>query len=152
MKSREIVTYVPIPQEKIASCSVWAGEQYICQPFTLQVECWEVHLDRANNRTISDLSEFNLLCVGSPTYSGSPRPPIVNYINRCSNLENRVCLVFATGSSNPEEANKKMQSLLEAKGAKVVGSLALLTKQKDEVDELTREFVEKIVKLTEDGN
>jgi len=28
-ESREIVTYVPIPQEKIASCSVWAGEQYL---------------------------------------------------------------------------------------------------------------------------
>ena len=128
----------------------------ICQPFTLQVECWEVHLDRANSRTISDLSEFNLLCVGSPTYSGSPRPPIVNYINRCGNLENRLCLVFATGrysheEYSPEEANKKLQSLLEANGGKVISSLALLTKQKDQVDELTEEFVEKMVKLIEGG-
>ena len=101
----------------------------------LQTKGWEVHLDRANSRAVSDLSEFNLLCVGSPTY-----------------MENRVCLIFATGSSNPEEANKKMQNHFEAKGSKVVSSLALLTKQKDELEELTREFVEKIIKLIEDGN
>lgn len=119
---------------------------------TFQVKGWEVLLDRANSRAISDLSEFNLLCVGSPTYSGSPRPPIVEYINRCSNLENRVCLVFATGSNNPEEANKKMQNHLEAKAGKVISSLALLTKQKNQLDELTREFVEKMVKLIESGD
>lgn len=116
-----------------------------------QAKGWEVHLDRANSRAVSDLSDFNLLCVGSPTYSGSPRPPIVDYINRCSNLENRVCLVFATGSNNPEEANKKMQNHLEAKTGKAVSSLALLTKQKDEVEELTGEFVEKIAKEIEGG-
>lgn len=124
----------------------------ICQPFTLQVECWEVHLDRANSKAISDLSDFNLLCVGSPTYMGSARPPVVSYINRCSNLENRACLVLTTAGHNPNESNKKLQSLLESKGGKVISSLALLTKQKDELDELTREFVEKTVKLIEDGN
>lgn len=117
----------------------------------LQNKGWQVHLDRANSKAISDLSEFNLLCVGSPTYSGSPRPPIVDYINRCSNLENRVCLVFATGSNNPEEANKKMQNHLEAKAGKVISSLALLTKQKNQLDELTGEFVEKIAKEIEGG-
>jgi flavodoxin len=122
----------------------------------LQAKGWQVHLDRANSRTISDLSEFNLLCLGSPTYSGSPRPPIVNYINRCSDMEDRLCLVFATGrysyeGYNPGEANKKLQSLLKSKGGKVISSLALLTKQKDQVDELTEEFVEKMVKLIENS-
>jgi len=112
----------------------------------LQARGWEVHLDRANSRAISDLSEFNLLCVGSPTYGGSPRPPIVNYINRCSNLEKKMCLVFATGFYDPDESNKKMQNLLEAKGGKVVSSLALFTKQKNQVDELTGEFVEKMMR------
>ena len=117
----------------------------------LQTKGWEVLLDRANSKAISDLSDFNLLCVGSPTYSGSPRPPIVNYINRCSNLEKRACLVLTTGFHDPNESNKKLQNLLESKGGKVIGSLALFTKQKDQVDELTGEFVEKIAKLMESG-
>lgn len=113
----------------------------------LQVKSWEVHLDRANSKAISDLSEFNLLCVGSPTYAGSARPPIVNYINRCTNLEKRVCLVLTTGSADPNESNKKLQSLLESRGGKVISSLALLTKQKDQLDELAEEFAEKIVEV-----
>ena len=83
---------------------------------------------------------------------GSARPPVVSYINWCSNLENRAYLVLTTAGHNPNESNKKLQSLLESKGGKVISSLALLTKQKDELDELTREFVEKTVKLIEDGN
>jgi len=117
----------------------------------LQAKGWEVHLDRANSRAVSDLTEFNLLCVGSPTYIGSPRPPVVNYINRCSNLEKRTCLVLTTGGQNPNESNKKLQNLLESRGGKVISSLALLTKQKDQVDELTEELVEKMVKLIESG-
>ena len=113
----------------------------------LQAEGWEVHLDRANSRAISDLSDFNLLCVGSPTYMASPRPPIVNYINGCTNLEKRACLVLTTGGADPNESNKKLQSLLKSRGGKVISSLALLTKQKDQLDELTEEFVEKIVEV-----
>ncbi len=112
-----------------------------------QTKGWEIHLDRANAKTVSDLSDFNLLCVGSPTYAGSPRPPIMNYINRCSGLENKRSLVFATGGVDPEEANKKMQSLLQSKGGKVVGSLALLVKQKAQINELTGEFAEEAVHL-----
>jgi len=112
-----------------------------------QTKGWEIHLDRANAKTISNLSDFNLLCVGSPTYAGSPRPPLMNYINQCGSLKDRECLVFATGSNSPGEANKKMLSLLESKGGKVVGSLALLVKQKSQIDELTGEFVEKAVHI-----
>jgi len=113
----------------------------------LQAKGWEVHLDRANSKAISDLSDFNLLCVGSPTYMASPRPPIVNYINRCTNLEKRACLVLTTGGADPNESNKKLQNLLKSRGGKVISSLALLTKQKDQLDELTEEFVEKIVEV-----
>jgi flavorubredoxin len=116
----------------------------------LQAKDWEVHLDRANSKAISDLSDFNLLCVGSPTYAGSARPPIVNYINRCTNLEKRVCLVLTTGSADPNESNKKLQSLLESRGGKVITSLALLTKQKDQLDELAEEFAKKIIEVTEE--
>jgi len=113
----------------------------------LQAKGWEVHLDRANSKAISDLSDFNLLCVGSPTYMASARPPIVNYINRCTNLEKRACLVLTTGGADPNESNRKLQSLLKSRGGKVISSLALLTKQKDQLDELTEEFVEKIVEV-----
>lgn len=116
----------------------------------LQAKGWEVHLDRANSKAISDLSDFNLLCVGSPTYMGSARPPIVNYINRCTNLEKRAYLVLTTGGADPNESNKKLQSLLEAKGGKVISSVALLTKQKDQLDELTEELVEKIIEVIEE--
>lgn len=44
-----------------------------------------------------------------------------------------------------------MQNHLEAKAGKVISSLALLTKQKNQLDELIREFVEKIAKEIEGG-
>ena len=98
------------------------------------------------------MSEFNLLSVGNPTYFSSPRPPVLEYIERCSNLEKTVCLVFATGGETPHESTKKMQGLLEAKGAKVISSLALLTEQKNQAGELAEEFVEKAHELIQGGS
>jgi len=44
----------------------------------LQSTNWEVTLDRANKATVADLSSYDVLLVGSPTYAGTPRPPSWN--------------------------------------------------------------------------
>ena len=57
--------------------------------------------------------------------------------------------MLTTGGTDPNESNKKLQSLLKSRGGKVINSLALLTKQKDQLDELTEEFAEKIIEVIE---
>lgn len=114
----------------------------------LQSMNWEVHLDRANEATNSDLDSYDLLCVGSPTYASAPRPPIMTYIERCSRLEGKESAVFATGSSSPQRANAKMKEHLEKRGSKVLESLSLLVKQrKTEAHPLAKEFAVELAKM-----
>ncbi|HID92871.1 MAG TPA: hypothetical protein EYP60_02130 [bacterium (Candidatus Stahlbacteria)] len=111
----------------------------------LQSMNWEVLLDRANKTTVADLTSYDLLCVGSPTYVGTPRPPIMAYIERCAGLKGKESAVFATGSVNPDESNKKMKARLEKRGSKVIESLGVLVKQKGpEANNLAKEFGKKL--------
>ncbi|MCX5697123.1 MAG: NAD(P)H-dependent oxidoreductase [Candidatus Omnitrophica bacterium] len=67
-----------------------------------------------------DLSGCDLICVGTPVWAFGPVPAVNTYLDRCSGVENKEVILFATcgsGTGN-ERCLQYMQGLLAKKGAK----------------------------------
>ena len=90
-----------------------------------------------------DVSSYDLIVIGSPTWNDGPVSAIKSYIDQVSNLKGKKIAMFITAgwytSLNSTE-NK-----IREHGANVTDTLILFTRQKAEADELAKEFGEKLV-------
>ena len=92
-----------------------------------------------------DLSEFDTIYFGTPTWANNPAPAITTIIDRC-NLKGKDIILFATmNTSGGESAIKKMEDKVNSRGARVIERFTLKTKDKTK-EELTRDS-ESIAKL-----
>lgn len=67
-----------------------------------------------------DLSEFDIICVGTPVWAFAPAPAINAFLKECYGLEGKKAVLFTTygsGTGN-ERCLKYMQKQLERKGVK----------------------------------
>ena len=77
-----------------------------------------------------DLEEYGLIYFGTPTWAGNPTPAIITIIDKCD-LKGKDIVLFATmNSSGGQSALDRMQEKVEARGARVVESFTLKTKDK----------------------
>ena len=67
-----------------------------------------------------DLSEFDLICFGTPVWAFGPAPAINTYLDKCFGVEGKAVILFSTYGSGT--GNKRcldyMQDMLVKKGAK----------------------------------
>jgi flavodoxin len=67
-----------------------------------------------------DLSEFDLICFGTPVWAFGSAPAMNAYLDQCSGLEGKSVILFSTygsGTGN-EHCLNYMQDILAKKGAK----------------------------------
>ena len=65
-----------------------------------------------------DLSDYDLICLGSPVWAFAPAPAMNTYLDQCFSLENKEVILFTTygsGTGNQRCLNY-MQALLTRKG------------------------------------
>jgi flavorubredoxin len=75
---------------------------------------------------LTDVSVYDLVCMGTPVWSSSPSPPVNGYLAICSGLKSKKAACFATyGGGNARITLEKLRAKLEEKGAKVIGSLGI---------------------------
>jgi flavodoxin len=70
--------------------------------------------------TIFDLSNYSLICFGTPVWAFGMAPALRAYIDKCSGLEGKSIILFTTfgsGTGNNKCLNE-MQAILAQKGAK----------------------------------
>lgn len=80
--------------------------------------------------TETDLSEYELVCLGTPIWSSAPATPVNGYLAKCEGVEGTDILCFAThGGGGPGDTFKLMKSKLEGKGGKVLSTFALSSKE-----------------------
>lgn len=77
-----------------------------------------------------DLSMYDTVYFGTPTWAGNPTPAIITIIDRCD-LRAKDIVLFATMDSNNGESNiKRLEEKVKIRGARVVESFKITTKNK----------------------
>jgi flavodoxin len=67
-----------------------------------------------------DLSQYDLICLGTPVWAFGPAPAVNTYLDKCSGLDSKSVVLFTTygsGTGNNRCLNY-MQAILSKKGAK----------------------------------
>ncbi|MCC7554157.1 MAG: NAD(P)H-dependent oxidoreductase [Methanobacteriaceae archaeon] len=77
-----------------------------------------------------DLTDYNTIFFGTPTWASNPTPAIITIIDRCD-LRGKDVILFTTMSANGgSPVIKRMKEKVEARGARVIGKFILKTKNK----------------------
>lgn len=77
-----------------------------------------------------DLSAYDTIYFGTPTWAGNPTPAILTIIDRV-NLKGKDVILFATMDSNRGESNiERLEEKVKMRGARVIESFTLTTKDK----------------------
>jgi flavodoxin len=85
-----------------------------------------------------DLTEYDLVYIGTPTWGGKPAPAIITMIDRCDLKDKNVILFSTMGNSGGENAINRMKEKIEARGGRTINSFTLKT-GKIELDNLSTE-------------
>ena len=87
-----------------------------------------------------DLTNYDTIYIGSPTWAGNPTPAILTIIDRC-NFTGKDVILFATMDSSRGDSNiARLEEKVKMRGGRVIESFTLATKNKNP---------EKIVRDTE---
>lgn len=77
-----------------------------------------------------DLSDFDIVYIGTPTWVGNPTPAIITIIDRC-NFKGKDVVLFATMDSNRGETNiERLEEKIRMRGGRVIESFTIATKGK----------------------
>lgn len=77
-----------------------------------------------------DLSAYDTIYFGTPTWAGNPTPAIITIIDRCD-LRAKDVVLFATMDENRGESNiERLEEKVRIRGARVVESFTIATKNK----------------------
>jgi flavodoxin len=74
---------------------------------------------------ILDLTPYDLVCIGVPTYGNFPCPAFDAYLNQCKGIQGKDVIVFNSCRFSFTNTIKQMKSAVEAKGGNVVGELGV---------------------------
>jgi len=85
----------------------------------LKAKGYEVKLASVKSGNLSDLSGYNFLIVGSPTYGAKPTEPITSYLNSLENTDNITTGVYALSAGDKNDAEIVMKDILENKSIPV---------------------------------
>lgn len=77
-----------------------------------------------------DLTNYDTVYFGTPTWAGNPTPAILTIIDRCD-LKRKDVVLFATMDSNRGDTNiKRLEEKVKIRGARVIESFTIATKDK----------------------
>ena len=77
-----------------------------------------------------DISAYDTIYFGTPTWMGNPTPAILTIIDRC-NLRGKDVILFATMDANRGDSNiDRLEEKVKMRGARVIESFTIATKDK----------------------
>jgi flavodoxin len=74
---------------------------------------------------ISDLTPYDLICIGMPIHGGRPAFIFDHYMQKSKGWEGKQVIIFATGRISPYQALPLMKSAIEQKGGKIVAEFVI---------------------------
>jgi len=85
------------------------------------------HAKAEINPAQTDLSNYDLVCLGSPVWAFAPAPAMNTYLDLCTGLDGKKVILFTTygsGTGN-QRCLKYMQDILSKKGAESFNSFSV---------------------------
>ena len=77
-----------------------------------------------------DLTNYDTIFFGTPTWSGNPTPAILTIIDRCD-LKGKDVILFATMNGDDADGNlARLEEKVKLRGARVIETFAIKTKDK----------------------
>lgn len=77
-----------------------------------------------------DISEYDTIIFGTPTWAGNPTPAILTIIDRC-NLTGKDVMLFATMDNNRGDTNiERLEEKIGMRGGRVIETFTITTKGK----------------------
>ena len=77
-----------------------------------------------------DLSNYDTIYFGTPTWAGNPTPAILTIIDRCD-LKSKDVILFATMDNNNGDSNiERLEEKVRLRGARVIETFTITTKAK----------------------
>lgn len=113
---KALVVYDPGLSGGIRTAATYMAED-------LKAKGYEVRLASVKSGNLSDLSGYDFLIVGSPTYGAKPTEPITSYLNSLENSGNIMAGVYALSAGNTQDAEIVMAEILENKSIPVKVSI-----------------------------
>ncbi len=91
-----------------------------------------------------DLSDYDLVYVGTPTWAARPAPAILTMIDKCDFKGKNVILFSTMGSSGGNSTIERMREKIEARGGKIVNSFTMKTggKEIETINTDTKKIIE----------
>lgn len=81
-----------------------------------------------------DFRDYDLIYLGTPTWANNPTPAIITFIDNC-NWKGKDVILFTTLSGNGgENVLDRLEEKVSLRGARVVESFAITTKDKSSED------------------
>lgn len=83
-----------------------------------------------------DISQYDLLLIGSPVWAFAPTPAVNTYLDKLSGLNGKRVMVFLTSGSGAGVGRcfKNIRKILEAKGASRVDEVNIPDRRQKEMD------------------
>lgn len=86
---------------------------------------WRVEMTTASPYAPTDLSNYDLLVLGGPTYFWTPNRPIKSYLSRLGDLGGKRTAIIITALGMGERSISTMERLVQAANGDIVKSLLL---------------------------
>lgn len=86
---------------------------------------WRVEMTTASPYAPTDLSSYDLLVLGGPTYFWTPNRPIRSYLSRLGDLRGKRTAIIITSLGMGERSISKMERLVRAANGDLLKSLLL---------------------------
>ncbi len=88
---------------------------------------WKVEITTVSSQTPTDISGYDLIVLGWPTYFFSPSLPIRRYLKRIGDLRNKDVVILCTAAGLPGESCEKMEHLVQRTNGNVLKTLTLFS-------------------------
>ena len=95
---------------------------------------WRVEITTPSVQAPTDLSGYDLLVLGGPTYGFTPNRPIKRYLKRLGALRGQRTVTIITGLGAGERSSAIMQKLVREAGGELVDALLLYKARPNDED------------------
>ena len=94
----------------------------------LMMQGWSVDITTASRKTPKDVSGYDLLVIGSPSYNWVPARPVVSFLRRARNLNGKPVLLVVSGGGMTERSALVLRRRVERSHGTVLNTLELWTR------------------------
>jgi flavorubredoxin len=98
----------------------------------LQTQGWRVDITTASHATPTDLSSYQLLVLGAPTYNFRPARPVIDYLERLGNLSGRPVVLVLSGGGLTDGAMRTFATRVTELGGRIVKRIEVWTQRPNE--------------------